>query len=327
MYGDFFILSEVEKIRKKITLERNVNKTFDEGYDEFILYCKARNLSPATITHYDNSVAIWYKFIDHKTPIREITQETLNNFILFCKTKMNQNDVTVRTNVRSMRAILYYFMKLEYMEEFKVQELKVTKEPIETYTDAELKILLEKPNLKKCSFGVYRTYVIINFLLATGCRASTLINLKISDLDFENDLIYYNHTKNRKGQIVPMSYSLKQVLIEYLTYRQGQAEDYLFSTVYNNKMNVNTLNHAVADYNKKRGVIKTGIHRFRHTFAKKWILNNGDVFRLQKMLGHSDMTVVKNYVEMFSDDLKKDFNEFNPLEGLIEKPKKSIKMK
>lgn len=315
------------KVIDKIKLTRNINKTFDEGFDEFILHGKAKNLSPYTLKHYENSVTIWYKYIDYKTPIKDITKDTVNHFVLFCQSKMNQNDVTVNTNLRSIRTILYYFMKLEYLEEFKIEELKFSKEPIQTYTDAELRLLLQKPDLKKSTFGQYRTFCIINFLLATGCRASTLCNLKIKSLDFENDLIYYNHTKNRKGQIVPMSYTLKKNLIEYLTYRKGDLEDYLFSTVYNTKLNVNTLNHAITEYNRKRGVIKTGVHRFRHTFAKKWILDGGDVFRLQKMLGHQSMEIVKNYVEMFSMDLQIDFNNFNPLENLTEQPRKSIKLK
>ena len=50
--------------------------------------------------------------------------------------------------------------------------------------------------------------------------------------------------------------------------------------------------------------------------AKKWILNGGDIFRLQKLLGHSSLDIVKEYVDMFSCDLMKDYNNFNPLESM-----------
>jgi integrase/recombinase XerD len=76
------------------------------------------------------------------------------------------------------------------------------------------------------------------------------------------------------------------------------------------------LSHGLANYNKKRGVMKTGTHRYRHTFAKNWILNNGSVFKLQKILGHSSLDVVKNYVNMFTNNLQKDFNDYSPLESL-----------
>jgi integrase/recombinase XerD len=73
--------------------------------------------------------------------------------------------------------------------------------------------------------------------------------------------------------------------------------------------------------------MKTSAHLYRHTFAKNWILNGGDIFRLQKVLGHSDLTVVKEYVNMFSNDLSIDFDRFNPLDRLeMNQMKKHIKM-
>lgn len=303
-------------MRQKIDLNKTKEKTFDRGYDEFIIYCKARNLRPATIKHYDDSMRIIYQFIQPKTLIKDITETTVEEFKIFLREKTTENDVTQNTNIRVLRTVLYYFMKLGYMKEFKISEIKVDKSVIETYTDEELRILLQKPDIKKCSFVEYRNWAIINFLMGTGCRMSTLINIKIKDIDLENDLVTYRHTKNRKQAIIPISNNLKVVLVEYLQLRNGKDDDYLFCTAYGEKINPNTLNKAIEDYNKRKGVVKTGIHRFRHTFAKKWIMAGGDVFRLQKILCHSDMEVVKNYVNMFTNDLQQDFNTFNPLEQI-----------
>jgi len=132
--------------------------------------------------------------------------------------------------------------------------------------------------------------------------------------------------KNRKQQIIPLSKSLTEVLSEYLNYRKGDEDDYLFCSIYGNKFTGSSLNGAIRTYNINRGVTKTSVHLFRHTFAKKWILNGGDSFRLQKILGHSTMRMVREYVNMFSNDLKKDFNDYNPLEQ-FKVNKKHIKMK
>ncbi|MBV1819036.1 tyrosine-type recombinase/integrase [Clostridium cochlearium] len=319
--------------RTKIEMfDATVKKTFNEAYDEFIRYCKARNLRPATIKHYNDVVNYSFlhflkdKFGTEEVLTKDIKSTTIENYVIFMKEKTNANDTTVNTNIRTTRTIFYYFMKLGYMDKFKIQLPKMNKQVIETYTDEELEILLEKPNLNKCNFIEYRNWVIVNFLIGTGCRLRTLINIKVEDLDFENDVIIYKHTKNRRGQIVPISLTLKNVLIEYLQFRQFEnEEEWLFCNAYGGKVNVNTLSGNLRAYNRKRGVMKTGIHRFRHTFAKKWILNHGDVFKLQKILGHKDMEIVRNYVEMFTTDLKKDFNEFNPLESLNDN-KKYIKM-
>lgn len=312
--------------RKGITLNAT-GKALDAGYDEFVRYCKARNLSQATIKHYDDSMRIVYYFMDYKTPISSITPQTVQDFVIYCKEVRGQKDVTVNTNLRSFKAILYYFMKLGYMEEFKIHEIRVTKEPIETYTDAELRILLKKPDVKKTSFVELRDWAITNFILGTGVRLKSLTNIKIKDIDFDNELIRLSHTKNRRGQVIPLSTTLKAVLGDYIGYRGGEDDSYLFCTAYGDKIQENALTGSMAKYNKKRGVVKTGVHRLRHTFAKNWILNGGDVFRLQKILGHSSMDIVRNYVNMFGSDVKKDFNDFNPLESITEKSKKSIKLR
>jgi integrase/recombinase XerD len=129
-------------------------------------------------------------------------------------------------------------------------------------------------------------------------------------------MIQVNKTKNRKAQIIPMSTVLATVLQEYLVYRKGEAEDYVFCSSYGDKGDKRTYQEALARYNKNRGVTKTSAHLYRHTFAKKWILNGGDVFRLQKILGHSDLSVVKEYANMYGADLSINFDKFNPLDNL-----------
>ena len=82
------------------------------------------------------------------------------------------------------------------------------------------------------------------------------------------------------------------------------------------------------EYNKRRGVEKTGIHRFRHTFAKKWVLLGGNVVSLQKILGHSSLEITQNYLNLLVSDIQKDVEEFNILREFrlesikMENPKK-----
>ena len=77
-----------------------------------------------------------------------------------------------------------------------------------------------------------------------------------------------------------------------------------------------SIHQSIRKYNHSRGVQRTGLHALRHTFAKEWILNNGDVFRLQKMLGHSTLEMTKRHVRMFNEDLKKDIDVYCPLDTL-----------
>ena len=118
-------------MRKKIEILQN-DKTFDRDYDEFINNCKARNLRPATINFHDNSIKSIYKFIHPKTTINTIDSDTVSNFILYCKKEMDIKDIAINTYLRALKTILYYFIKLGYMNKFHISEIKYNKEIIET---------------------------------------------------------------------------------------------------------------------------------------------------------------------------------------------------
>lgn len=299
----------------------NSTITVKEGYKRFQNWNVAKNLAETTIKHYNNCFEVFSTFFDITRLCNSITEDTIFEFIVWLKKNRNINDITLNTYIRAIRAMLYYFMKQGYTQPFQIQSPKMTKKAKETYNDYELTILLEKPQINKVTFTEYRNWVIVNYLLATGNREGTVSNIKIGDIHFDSDVIHLRKTKNRREQIVPMAKSLSKVLKEYLRYRKGNEDDYLFCSVTGGRLTENGLRLSIRKYNQDRGVNKTSVHLFRHTFAKKWILNGGDVFRLQKLLGHSSMEIVKQYVNMFSEDLKRDFDHFNPLEEFQEKSK------
>lgn len=313
-------------MRKRIEMKTENNKTLAEGYSEFMRFCKVKNLSEATLVFYESDYNYFIKFVPEKNFLIDITTTTVEEYILYLKENTYINNITINTYLRGLRAFLYYCMKVGYMNKFEITLIKAEKKAKETYSESELKVLLKKPNLKNTSFTDYRNWVIVNFLIATGVRVRTLINIKIGDIDFQSETVKYTVTKNRKQQLVPLSKTLSSVLNEYLLFRKGESDDYLFPNAYGQQLTDRALQKSLAKFNKDRGVNKTSIHLYRHTFAKMWILKHGDILRLQKILGHSSLNMVREYVEMFTDDLQKDFNSFNPLEQMQDN-KSFIKMK
>ena len=100
--------------------------------------------------------------------------------------------------------------------------------------------------------------------------------IKVKDIDFDNNVVYVNVTKNRKPLIVPLNQTMVNILREYLKYRNHKTDDdYLFCNVFGQQLVKSTCYHMLYEYNKRRGVETTGIHRYRHTFAKQWILSGG----------------------------------------------------
>lgn len=296
--------------------------TLQQGIEMFKAHCIARNLAPATLETYDHYIAHLTEDVGAETPLTAITASTIEQHIVWLRQRGNNNDVSIASNIRTVRVLLYYLMRSGYMPTYKIQLPKYVKDVKETYTEAELQALLKKPDTKECSFTTYKTWVMINYLLATGNRLSTMISLRIRDLDFGNGMITLHVTKNKKAQIIPMSHALVDILTEYLKFRGGEPDDYLFCNAYGEQANKKCVQDAIAMYNKKRGVEKHSVHLFRHTFAKLWILNGGDIFRLQKVMGHADISTTRQYVNLYSTEIQKDYERFSPLDNLRSKDKR-----
>lgn len=198
-----------------------------DAFADFLEKCRAKNLSEKTLNIYTVHFKFFKEYLsDPDKKASDITEDTLEGFILYLQNR-GCNDITVQSYMRGVRCFCYYLMEEGYLQRFKIKLPKADKRIKETYTDAELKKLLKKPNVKTCEFNEYKTWVFSNYLLATGNRISTVLSLQIKDLDFENETIQLNKCKNRKAQIVPMASSLKVILKEYLTYRKGSPDDYV----------------------------------------------------------------------------------------------------
>lgn len=304
---------------QKLSFKDTTNLTVSQAFEDFIENCQIKNLREETIKLYKLHFSLFNRFLGNDVLfISEITSHTIGQFILELRSDRHHcNAVTINSYLRGVRVFLYYCMEMDYLPQFKIPIPKVDKKLKETYTDTELSVLLKKPDLKACNFSEYKIWVFSNYLLATGNRISTALSLKIEDVDFSNGIIQLNQTKNRTSQLIPLSSVLEKILKEYLRYRKGSPKDYLFCNSFGAQGDKRTYQEMLASYNRERGVEKTSAHLYRHTFAKKWILNGGDIFRLQKILGHSDLAVVKEYVQMFGQDLAVDFDKFNPLDRTV----------
>lgn len=314
--------------KRSLRAESAPPPTIQTAFEQFQRQNTIKNLSQGTIDFYSAKAKNFFLFLeDTEQCIDTITEEDIEDYILYFKAKGTVSDTTINTNLRMVRAFLYWCMERRYMGRFAIRMIKVDEPIKEPYTEDELERLLKAPDKKNCSFAEYRNWVIVNFLLGTGCRASTLINLHIEDIDLTAGTVFFRHMKARNQQVVPLSKSLVRVLEEYLTYRGGESEEALFASEYGTALSLSALENAIWGYNHKRGVDKTSLHLFRHTYAKLYIQAGGDPFRLQKLLGHSDLTMTRKYVALYADDLKANYDALNPLEQMTHDTRRDNKIK
>lgn len=310
---------------KKLKMKASKSITFEEGCNKYLEYCRQRNLRQGTINHYRQSYVQFFKFFEPSTPIEEIDEDAYKRYVLYLRSTLN-NDVSINSYLRDFITTMHYLMNEGYIQSYKMQAIKVDKSHIETYNEQELQLLLKKPNIKKCSFIEYQAWVMTNFLFSTAVRQRSLMYIKVKDIDFDNNVVYVNVTKNRKPLIVPLNQTMVNILREYLKYRNHKSDDdYLFCNVFGQQLVKSTCYHMLYEYNKRRGVETTGIHRYRHTFAKQWILSGGNVVSLSQLLGHSSLEITQNYIHLLVSDVAKQVDEINVLDKFYSRTHISLK--
>lgn len=295
--------------------------TVQETFDRFILVKKAAGLADKTLESYQQHFHSLSKYLDPAADIAEIDKEYFNTAISSMREKGLKPN-SLRSYTRTIKSFLSW-CNIEGLTTVNIPLYKAEDTVKQTYTDKELAVLLKKPNLKSCRFSEYRNWVIINFLMNSGCRAATIRNIQIRDVDLDNNVVYYRHTKNKKTQIIPLCQMMSQILVEYMKVRGGEPDNYLFPNEYGEQLTENALRLTICRYNQHRGVENTSLHSFRHTFARKYLLDcGGNAFTLQKLLGHSTLDMTKHYCAVFNADIVKNYDNLSPLAQLSQSKNK-----
>lgn len=311
---------------RKIQIEKNIIKNIGKGFKRFQKFNKSKNLSDKTLEYYEETYLIFEKFLKENGVeyFPEMNRELLEDYTLYLK-EQDLSENSINTYLRGIRTFLYYIMNNGWLERFKVHTIKTTKSKPKGYNEEQLTKLIKKPDMKQCTFARYRNWVIVNFLLDTGIRANSLINIKINDLNIPKEYVEIKYNKSRRERNLPLSKTMIEILHKYLDIRGGEPQDYLFPSVYGNKFTRSGLTSAIKAYNRSRGIDHTSIHGFRHSFSRLFIKNGGTISQLRKILGHKNIETTDKYVNLLISDFKDDYSTFNPLENLLGR-KKSIKI-
>ena len=289
-----------------------VSATIEETFSDFIISKKTKGLAEKTLQSYQSQFQAVARHMDVKMVIAMLQKADLDAMIISMRdASLSPNSINSYT--RTLKSF-FSWCNEQGITRLNIPLYKAEETVKETYSDAELAALLKKPDIRKATFAEYRDWVIINFLLNCGSRAATVRAIQIRDVDLDGGMVFYRHTKNRKAQVIPLCSAMVAILREYLRHRGGEAADYLFCTETGSQLTENGLRQSIARYNTRRGVQKTSIHLFRHTFARKYLIDcGGDAFTLQKLLGHSTLAMTKHYCAIFDADLTKNYDNFSPL--------------
>ncbi|MBQ8518935.1 MAG: tyrosine-type recombinase/integrase [Agathobacter sp.] len=301
------------KIIKTVEIEE---RTIRDAAEEFFENNRVKGLAKATQKGYQDYVNAFIKWVGEETILSDITLRTMDKYMLYCEDRGNKA-VSVATIMVHLRRFFKFCNSRGYMEQLEITIPKFETELKEPYSDEEMKLLLEKP--KSDNWVELRNWCMINYFFATGQRLSTVLNIKVKDLDLLSAKVKLVWNKDKIQKYMPLSSAIIKILQEYISISALHDEDYLFPEYEGKKLRVRSAEDSIAEYNRKRGVEKTSIHLFRHTFAKNYIIAGGNPVKLQHLLNHKTIDMTMKYVNLYGTDIAADLDMFNPLDNFKRK--------
>jgi integrase/recombinase XerD len=166
-----------------------------------------------------------------------------------------------------------------------------------------------------------RDFAILLLLMDTGIRASELCGLRLGDIQDGYINVFGKGSKEREVGLGP---NAARALWKYVNqYRKElspkQSEEHVFIGQGGIPLERNGLYQALRRIGARAGIegVRLSPHTFRHTFARAWLENGGEIFKLSRVLGHSEMQTTQVYLRDFqSREARVEHAQFSPVERL-----------
>jgi integrase/recombinase XerD len=288
--------------------------------DSFLMNCKARNLSIHTIEFYRDYLSSFDQYSEAQsiTNIQDIDPEFIRTYILAFSEYHNPGGV--HAAYRSLRAFLYWVEKEEMMPaDWKNPIRKV--EPPEVPQRIIEPVLLEDVNslvatCKEYNFFDKRDKAIIFFLLDTGARASEVCDLNLVDIELNTGKVLIREGKGRKPRYVFINRTTSKALRAYLRIRDNLQTQAIFVSKTLERLTYDGLRQIIQRRSKLAGLKKEPtLHDFRRQFALSMLNNGVDIFSLQRLMGHSDISMLRRYLAQSTEDIRVAHTKGSPVEN------------
>jgi len=285
----------------------------------FILDRRASNKSKKTISWYEwhlNQIHSYLSEIQSVSRVSQITPDIIRRYLLYLEAK-GHSAGGIHGHYRAIRAFLNWY-ELEanppnWVNPIKrVKAPRQPKEPIQGIEIDSMRALLRASKGKE--FTDIRDSALFLFLLDSGVRAMELLNINLADMDLITGSVLIRKGKGSKPRMVFLSESTRKALRAYIRI-QDSDDPALWVTQAGKRLTYNGLNEVLRRRASQAGIPKPGLHDFRRSFALNFLRNGGDIFSLQKILGHSSLDILKSYLAQTDKDLSIAHRKNSPVQG------------
>ncbi len=270
----------------------------------YLTSCRIEGKSLNTIRSYRESLGIFLRAVDQESLPQDVASFTTAHVYLFlgCVADTGVSPVTQWRRQRETRTFFSWLLRHDFIPSnpfAKVKNIKVPQKIIQPFSQDDILRLLAccNPSTHKGA----RDRALILTLLDTGLRAGELVGLDLEDVDFQSQRIQVRHGKGNKQRVVRIGNEAGQAVQLYLEHFRDTQPGPLFLTCRGRPLCRTAMRTIFQRLGKQASIPKVHPHRFRHTFATNYLVKEvGDPLRLQQILGHTSLEMVRHYVAMAS---------------------------
>ncbi|MBS2101305.1 site-specific tyrosine recombinase/integron integrase, partial [Carboxylicivirga linearis] len=267
----------------------------DKEIQDFIKVMTLQGASKRTIENYGSQLKKLKNYYGGKT-IKEISDEEIRDYLFFIRQELNYSPSAQNIAVSAVKRFILSMTDRDFNSNHIPRPSKVKGLP---------KVLEKKEIEALLRLNIYIKHRCLLYLLyATGIRCGELVNLKVEDVNFDDNIIVINQGKGNKSRIVSLSEKLKDLLIQYL--RMDRPNFYFFEGQNGGKYSTSSVQRVI-----KRAALKAGLekrvtpHMLRHSFATHLHDSGMDIRNIQKLLGHTSTKTTEIYTYISKRDISK----------------------
>lgn len=280
--------------------------------DLFLYYKKAEGLRDSTITDYRKKISQFFNSYEPKN-------ETEMKLKLFEFLSSNRNNATYNLRLTYLKSFLDWCVEEKFLSSNplkKFRKKKATCRVVEL-SDRQVAELLRLPDLS--TFAGIRDYALIFLTLDTGIRPSEALQLRERDFDFKNLTCFIGEeiAKNKTARILNITaYTASLIRKVIAAKHELWNQELVFCNCDGKTFSPAAWGDRLERYSKKLD-FKVTPYMLRHYFAISFLRNKGDIFTLQKILGHSTLEMTKIYLHITGQDIKNSHALCSPVNKFV----------